>query len=438
MNFLKTSLLIVSLLFIVTQVKGQDHQVDNLDNQRILRIDAIIEKHIQQEHIPGAVALIIKDGSIIYNKAFGHADIEENIPMKSDAIFRIASQSKALTSVGAMVLWERGKFLLDDPVSKYIPEFKDMRVLDTYNTQLGSYTTIEAKREITIRDLLRHTSGIAYPAIFSDPTMWKIYEQAGIPTGIGTTIPTIGEKMKDLAALPLMHQPEERFTYGLNIDLLGYLIEMWSGQPLNQFLREELFEPLNMKDTWFYLSKDKHNRLVEVYEINKEGHLVEVNHPMYEGVDKDFPKMNGTYYSGGAGLSSTAIDLGRFYSMYLNKGVLDGNRILASSTVDLLLTNQLRDNVKISPMPPQPVDFQFSLGGFAIETEKNDYLSPRTIGAFGWGGAFNTHGWADPENKLIGILLTQEYLSPYFSIGKEFENAVYQSLDEIYQHLHNE
>ncbi|MDX1639061.1 MAG: serine hydrolase, partial [Balneolaceae bacterium] len=292
--------------------------------------------------------------------------------------------------------------------------------------QTSRYSTVEARREILIRDLFRHTSGIAYPAVFSDPTMWKIYEDAGIPSGIGTTQSTLEKEMEHLAAMPLMQQPGEAFTYGLNIDLLGYLVEIWSGQPLNVFMRERVFEPLQMDDTWFYLPDDKHDRLVELYEINNNGDLVPVNHPIYDGTEKDFPKMKGTYFSGGAGLSSIANDLANFYTMYLNKGVFKGERILASSTVNLLLENQLEENVEVSPLSPQPANFRFSHGGFAIETGKNDYLSPRARGAFGWGGAFNTHGWADPHHGLIGILLTQEYLSPHYTIGREFRNAVYQ------------
>jgi len=427
LNYYLPTLLLICIFSAISQdVYGQ-----SIKSERISRIDRLIESHIQKYHIPGAVALLVKDGKVIYSKAFGYADIAKGKQMKKDDIFRIASQSKAITSVGAMILWEKGKFLLDDPVSKYIPEFEKMRVLSSYNVQNGKYTTVEAKRQIRIRDLFRHTSGIAYPAIFSDPTMWKIYESADIPTGIGTTGSTIEEKMKGLAKLPLMHHPGEAFTYGLNIDLLGYLIEIWSEMPLNEYMRQYVFEPLEMEDTWFYLPENKHQRLVELYEINESGELVEVDQPMYEGVDKDFPKMKGTYFSGGAGLSSTACDLANFYSMYLDKGVFDNKRVLASSTVEMMLENQLMENVKISPMPPQPENFRFTLGGFALETAENDYLSPKAIGAFGWGGAFNTHGWADPKHNMIAILLTQEYLSPYYSIGMEFTNAVYQVLDHF-------
>ena len=398
---------------------------------RVARIDSVIQRHIDENHIPGAVALVYKDGKPVYDKAFGYSDIDEGKEMSRDAIFRIASQSKAITTLGALILWEEGKFLLDDPVSKYIPAFSELEVLDGYNVQDGTYTTTKARREILIRDLLRHTSGIAYPAVFSDPTMWKIYEEAGIPSGIGSSSSTLENEILKLAEMPLMHQPGEAFTYGLNIDLLGYLIQVWSGKRLDVFLRERVFEPLEMNDTWFYLPEEKHNRLVELYESVGEDSLKVVDHLMYEGVEKDFPKHEGTYFSGGAGLSSTAQDLVKFFTVYLNEGLFKGKRILSSSTVKMALKNQLRPGVEASPLPPQPKDFQFSLAGFAVETDKNDYLSPRTLGSFGWGGAFNTHGWADKESNMICILLTQEYLSSYYSIGAEFEVAVYQAIDEF-------
>lgn len=405
-------------------------QTKAFNSERLEKIDAVINKHITASHISGATALILKNGEIVYNKAFGYADLEAKKTMQTDDIFRIASQSKAITSLAVMMLWENGKFLLDEPVSKYIPAFKNPKVLISYNPKDGSYVTQPATREITIRDLLRHTSGIAYPAVFSDPTMWSIYEKAGVPSGIGTTNSTLKEKMELLATLPLQHNPGERFTYGLNIDLLGYLIEIWSGENLDKYLKENILTPLEMNDTYFHLPENKKHRLVGLYEVTPENKLIKVKHPIYEGVNADFPKMEGSYLSGGAGLSSTTSDMAKFYSLYLNKGVYKGKRLISRKTVELMLTNQLGDDVLISPLPPQPENFQFTLGGFSIVTEKNAYLSPQSIGTFGWGGAFNTHGWADPKEGIIALLFTQEYLSPWYSIGEEFQTAVYQSITD--------
>ncbi|NQX43306.1 beta-lactamase family protein [Pedobacter steynii] len=418
-----------STLFSILFLTGVQAQERQFDQDRLLKIDALIQRQINAKHIPGATALVLKNGKVVYEKVFGYADLESKRKMQTGDIFRIASQSKAITSLGVMMLWEEGKFLLDDPISKYIPAFKAPSVLKAYDAQSKTYTTIPAKREITVRDLLRHTSGIAYPAVFSDPTMWKIYEQAGIPSGIGTTAGTLKEKMELLGSMPLQHQPGAAFTYGLNIDLLGYLIEVWSGQALDIFMENRIFRPLEMKDTYFHLPLEKQSRLVGLYESTAGDQLVKVNHPLYEGVDPNFPNLKGSYLSGGAGLSATARDMANFYSLYLNKGLFNGKRVIGVKTIELMLQNQLGNEVRISAMPPQPENFQFSLAGFALETAKNDYLSPLSLGSFGWGGAFNTHGWADPKEGLIAILFTQEYLSPYFSIGEEFQIALYQALN---------
>jgi len=424
MNLNKITLSI-SMLFVSMNVIGQNE----FDNQKLKQIDRVIKNHIDKEHIPGGAALIIKDGKLIYENAFGYANVEEKKTLRTDHIFRIASQSKALTSLGAMMLWEEGKFFLDDPISKYIPEFTNPKVLRYYNPKDGSYTTEPAKREITVRDLLRHTSGIAYPAIFSDATMWEIYEKAGVPSGIGTTKSTLKEIMPILAKQPLQHHPGKAFTYGLNIDLLGYLIEILSGKPLDEFMQERVFKPLEMKDTYFHVPSEKLDRVVSLYEyLPNEKKIKEVNHPIYEGVDANFPLMNGTYHSGGAGLSSTLQDMAHFYKMYLNEGVYNGKQIVSPKTIALMLRNQLQPEMMVSSMPPQPDNFAFSLGGFSLTDGSNAYLSPRSLGSFGWGGAFNTHGWADPKEMIIALLFTQEYLSPHFSIGQEFQTALYQAL----------
>jgi CubicO group peptidase (beta-lactamase class C family) len=395
--------------------------------QRLQRIDSLIIRHINQKHIPGATALIIKNGQVIYNKAFGYADVENRQSMQTGSIFRIASQTKPLTSLAVMMLWEQGKFLLDDPLSSYLPAFAKPRVLVSFNEKDSSFTTRSATREITIRDLLRHTSGIAYAALFSDKKMQAIYAKAGVPSGIGTTASDLKTKMTLLASLPLQHDPGAAFTYGLNIDLLGYLIEIWSGQPLDSFMHQHIFAPLAMKDTWFHLPPASQGKLVSLYE-SKGADLVKVNHPLYEGVDPLFPNLKGTYLSGGAGLVATTNDYAQFLSIFLNGGQYKGLQHVSPATIAFMLTNQLTPAMSISPDPPQPENFAFSLGGFALETASNNYLQPLQPGAFGWGGAFNTHAWVDPQEHLIALLFTQEYLSPYWRIGEEFKVLTYQAL----------
>ncbi|MCK4880334.1 MAG: beta-lactamase family protein, partial [Bacteroidales bacterium] len=220
--------------------------------ERLERIDAMCKESIEDGDVPGIVALVVRNGKIVFHKAYGKADSESGRSMKKDDIFRIASQSKAITSTAVMMLWEEGKFRLDDPVSKYIPEFKDPRVLNNFTYGDTSYTTLPANKEITIRHLLSHTSGIGYGIIDGDEQFQMIYHKAGITDLFTTENITIAESVKKLAKLPLHHHPGEEFTYSEGLDVLGYFIEVVSGMPFDEFLRSHLFDPLGMDDTWFY------------------------------------------------------------------------------------------------------------------------------------------------------------------------------------------
>jgi CubicO group peptidase (beta-lactamase class C family) len=426
-QYTKPFLLLLLMQLTATFINAQSRKATTWNQQRAARIDSLLLRHIREQHIPGSTALIIRNGQVVYNKAFGYADVAARHPMQTGNIFRIASQSKAITSLAVMMLWERGRFLLDDPLSMYLPAFANPRVLVSFNEKDSSYTTRPASREITIRDLLRHTSGIAYAAVFSDKIMQAIYAKAGVPSGIGTTNGTLKEKMDLLAAQPLQHDPGAAFTYGLNTDLLGYLIEVWSGERLDSFMHRHIFAPLEMNDTYFHLPAAKQQRLVSLYE-SRGTQLVKVDHPIYEGVDPLYPTLNGAYLSGGAGLSSTTADYAKFLSLYLHKGKYKNKQFVSPATIELMLTNQLVPGFAISPDPAQPEPFAFGLSGFALETPANDHLLPLRIGAFGWGGAFNTHGWVDPKEELIGLLFTQEYLSPWWRIGEEFKVLTYQAL----------
>ncbi|MBX2946219.1 MAG: beta-lactamase family protein [Cyclobacteriaceae bacterium] len=390
---------------------------NGISPERLKRIDQMINELIESKSIPGAVVLIARNGKIVYHQAYGYSDIDSRKPMQKDNIFRIASQSKAIASLAAMILWEEGKFQLDDPVSRYIPEFKNPTVLKSFNAADSSYTTEPAGKEITIRHLLTHTSGIDYAAIGSNEFK-AIYAKAGVPSGIGNDGDVLGDKIKILARLPLKHKPGERWTYGLNIDVIGYLVELWSGMPFDQFLKKRVFDPLGMKDTWFYLPKDKHDRLVTLYS-DQSGKLARQVAPVYDNVNPDYPKSNGKYFSGGAGLSSTVEDYAKFLQMFLNKGQYNGVRILSRKTVELILTNQL--------YVPDANPFGLAFG---LETESNDYQSIVSIGSFSWGGAFNTHYWADPKEQLIGIIYTNMYNSSQWSIGGKFKVLTYQSIND--------
>lgn len=385
-----------------------------ISSSRLSRIDKLLEESVRQQQIPGAVALIMRNGKIVYHKAFGYSDVERKTPLRTDNIFRIASQTKAITSLAVMMLWEEGKFLLDDPVSRYIPEFKNPKVLKSFNPADTTYTTEPAVREITIRHLLTHSSGIDY-AVIGSSEFKAIYAKAGIPSGIGNDRQVLGEKMKLLGSMPLKHQPGEKWTYGLNTDLLGYLVEIWSGMSFDQFLKTRIFDPLGMKDTWFYLPRDRQSRLVALHGV-KNGKAYKLKSAAYDAVDVDYPKLAGTYFSGGAGLSSTAEDYAKFLQLFLNKGEFNGTRLISRKTVELMLTDQLPD-----------LSNDFGLG-FGLETKQNDYRSPVSVGTFSWGGAFSTQYWADPQENLIGVIYTNIYDNPHGFINEKFRVLTYQAI----------
>ena len=265
---------------------------------RLQRMDAVINDYIAKGRQAGVAVLVARNGRIVYHKAYGQDDMAGKTPLKRDAIFRLASQTKAITSIGLMMLFEEGKFLLDDPISKYIPAFKNPKVLEKFNEKDSSYTSVPAKREITIRQLLTHTSGISYPGIGTKEAV-AIYAKNQIPSGIGTPTGTLAESIPRLAALPLMHNPGDKWTYGLSTDVVGYLIEVLSGQSLDQFLRTRLFEPLGMNDTYFYLPAGKQARLTKVYTEDSTKAVQRM--PAQGGISADYPKQAGTYFSGGRG-----------------------------------------------------------------------------------------------------------------------------------------
>jgi CubicO group peptidase (beta-lactamase class C family) len=313
------------------------------------------------------------------------------------------------------MLFEEGKFLLDDPISKYIPEFANPSVLDKFNEKDTTYTTVKANREVTVRDLLTHTSGIDYAGIGSK-NMRAIYAKSDIPGGFGSNKIVLGDKMKALGKLPLAHQPGERFTYGLNVDVLGYLVEVLSGETLDHYFLKHIFEPLGMKDTYFSIPTSKHGRLVKVTGEDKDHHLINapadfVNYPLIEG----------TYFSGGAGLSSTIKDYAIFLQMMLNKGEYNGKRLLARRTVELMTSNQIGDlNLGRD---------KFGLG-FQITTTSGQAKLGISEGSFAWGGYFATTYWADPKERLVCLIFMQQSPFRHNEITDKFRALVYQSLSD--------
>jgi CubicO group peptidase (beta-lactamase class C family) len=389
--------------------------------ERLQRIDNLVKQYVDSGWIKGADALIARNGKIVYNKAFGLANAEQKLPMKTDEIFRIASQTKAITSVAVMMLFEEGKFLLDDPISKYIPSFAHPKVLAEFNPKDSTYTTINAKREVTIRDLLTHTSGIDYAQIGSN-NMKAIYAKAGLQAGFVTDKILLADAINKLGTLPLAHQPGERFTYGLNVDVLGYLVEKLSGKSLDQFFKERIFKPLGMNDTYFYLPKEKYGRLAAVYTPDKQQQLIKWNATTFPGVSADYPIVNGTYYAGGAGLSSTTKDYAILLQMLLNNGVYNGHRFLARHTVEIMTTNQI-GNLNVWD------GNKFGLG-FEINTNAGQAKLGQTEGSFSWGGFFGTIYWVDPKEHLVCLFFVQEYPYPHGELNEKFKALVYAALED--------
>ena len=393
--------------------------------ERLNRIDGLIQSYIDKGAFPGAAAIVVKDGKIVYYKAFGKSDLDTGKPLAKDAIFRIASMTKAITSLAVMMLHEEGKIMLDDPISKYIPEFAKPVVLDKFNEKDSTYTTVPAKREITVRHLLSHISGLNYNVIASDPRMRAIYAKAGgIPDAFVTDNIKLGDMVKQLAKQPLNHQPGEKWTYGLSSDVLGYLVEVVSGQTLAQFLEKRIFEPLGMKDTYFYLPDAKKDRLVTLYSENKEKKLIKTASLKSLPVNPDFPIMGAkTYYSGGGGLSSTAYDYAIFLQMLLNNGVYNGKRFLSRKTIDLFTNSD-----QTGALFPESGHY-FSLG-FRVIGEKGHSNDLNSVGTFSWGGAFSTHYFADPKEKICVVLMKQMWGTTYGGeLDKKFDVLVYQALD---------
>ena len=398
----------------------QTHTTDaSVNYQRLGRIDNLINSYISKKWINGAVTIIVKDNRLIQSKGYGYADVASKKPMEKDELFRIASQTKAITCTGIMILYEQGKLMLDEPVSDFIPEYKDMTVLNTFNAADTTYTTVPAKRAITIRDLLTHTSGLDYPVIGSDK-MKAIYAKAGITPGFNLAKKgqTLLSAMKTLAGLPLVHQPGEKWTYGLNYDLLGCIIEVVSHESLSEFFRKNIFEPIGMKDTYFNVHEDKAPRLATVYTEDSLHHVIKWEKGHLD-VDPEFPLLKKQYFSGGADLTSTAFDYASFLQMLLNGGTYNGHEILSPRTVEMMTSNQL--------------DFKFNgingFGlGFEVVSPKGAALGPRNIGSFAWGGYFGSSYWADPKEHLVCLILTQQTPDSHADVMQRFQDMVYAAL----------
>ena len=387
--------------------------------ERLARIDNAINAEISVGKIPGAVALIMRDGEIVYHKSFGYADIDSRTEMQNDSIFRIASMSKAITTVAAMTLYERGYFRLNDPIGKFLPDFARMQIVSEVDDDGNVVTKTTAEKPIRIIDLMTHTSGISYP--FIPGRVQRAYKDAGIIDCCTERELTLAEQMQLLSMQPLLFEPGTEFAYGLNTDLLGYLVEVVSGQSLDEYFTEAIFEPLGMNDTFFYLPEEKADRLVTLYAATDDGLVVSQGDEADLKLDNPRYPVEGahSYFSGGAGLSSTAYDYARFLQMLLNDGELDGARILGRKSVELMRTPRVDWDGDDRP--------DFGLG-FRVVSDLGKQGELGSAGTYAWGGAFNTTYWIDPVEKLVAVYMSQA--RPTRSdMGDRFSTLVYQALE---------
>jgi CubicO group peptidase (beta-lactamase class C family) len=365
----------------------------------------------------GIVTLVARRGRIAHFAAFGKQDVESGVPMARDTIFRIASQSKAVTSVAAMILVEEGKLLLSDPVSRYVPVFKKttVRVPPPEGAPRDAPGgTVPAKREITIRDLLTHTSGVSYG---SGPLEAQYKAANVLGFYFADKDEPIGAAIERLAALPFEGQPGEKYIYGFSTDILGYVVEKAAGQGLDEVFRTRIFEPLRMTDTYFFLPKDKASRLAAVYSLTDGKMQRAADAGTGQG---DYVNGPRRCFSGGAGLVSTANDYARFLEMLRNGGELDGVRVLSRKSVELMTANQLGTLY-------QEGRFGFGLG-FEITEHVGRAGRYGSVGEFGWGGAYHTSYWVDPAEGLVAVFMTQLLPSGGSDLHGRFRSLLYQAI----------
>ncbi len=384
---------------------------------RLKQIDKHLQNYIDKQWVAGTVAIVARNGKIVHYNSMGYSNIANKTAMKKDDIFHIMSMTKPIVSLAIMMLYEENRLMLDEPVSNYIPEFKNLQVLDSVNMKDSSFSATPTRKPLTIRHLLSHTSGIGYGFIHAN--VRAIYTKAGVPdvaSSLKGSKTKMGEKMKILASMPLMHQPGERWTYGLNTDMLGYLVEVIAGQSLAEFVEQRILKPLTMTDTHFGLPKEKESRLTSVYYENEKGALGQ-----YKKEDADFLIEGGrTYFSGGSGLVSTAMDYLKFAQMLLNGGELNGTRLVSRKTVELMTSNQ------IGGLFINSTGDKFGLG-FSVP-EASGYKGIGSSNSYGWGGAFTTNFWFDKKEGIAAVLMTQVAPTSHGDIVDKFKIAVYQAL----------
>lgn len=394
-----------------------------MSTARLARIGPLLREAVDSAKVAGIVTLVARDGKLVAVDSAGYLDREDRTPMRSQAIFRLASMSKAVTSVAAMILVEEGRLLLTDPVARYIPEFRTMRVAVNPGTDSARFES--ARRGMTVRDLLTHRSGITYG--FADGPVARMYRDSGVSDGIALDNLTNAENARRIARLPLVSQPGSRYNYSLSTDVLGRVVEVASGLAFDRFLEQRLFQPLRMDDTFFWVPDDRTARIATPYLTDSTGALTLMADPIARrgnvAMGGKGSRGSQRLFSGGAGLFGTTGDYARFLQMLLNQGELDGVRILGPKTVELLTaTNQLGD------LTTKTIDagVGFSLG-FSLVLDPGLTGSPTSAGTYAWGGAYGTSFWVDPKERLV-IVLMQQNPTMDRRVRDRFLNLVYQAV----------
>ena len=434
-------LLLASLLLVPFSVFADDYEIVKpervgLSSKSLKNMDRLIDRHVAEKKIGGAVVLVARKGKIAYFRASGLADVGK--PMQRDTIFRIVSMTKPITSTAIMMLYEEGKLLLSDPVAKYIPEFRNQKVLVPMpEGSAFPYKLVPVKREVQIRDLLAHTSGILYlflNDVYPNPTrrmIVEMYKEAGITDGFCRPDEEIGDMVKRLARLPLYAHPGEVWDYGLNSDILGYLVEVVSGMKFDKFVEQRIFKPLKMKDSHFYIPKEKLPRLAAVWKSDWKGHLERARpEPIITGDlclnPGDAEALSGKYLAGGANVLSTPYDYFRFAQMFLNGGELDGVRLLSRKTVELMTATNHSGRFDAEFLHSK--GWKFGLG-FAIQQDREHSVDSGDIGTYEWAGIYSTRFSVDPKEDKVTIFMSQT--NPFGHHFELWDKVLVQSASAI-------
>ncbi len=417
--------LLLLLLAASANIAFADH---GMDEARLAVLTAALDDYVADGRLSGGVLHVSRRGEVVLEHAFGHQDIEQNIPMTPDSLHRIASQTKAFTSVGIMMLQEEGKLSISDPVGKYLPEYRQTTVAIPNESAKSGYRVVDADRPITIRDLLTHTSGISYG---DGPAMEAWFEAQIVGWYFAGDEESMRDKVARMATLPQAAQPGEQYVYGFSTDILGAVIEEISGQSLSDFLEARLFDPLDMEDTDFFVPADKAARLATVYglagdSIARAPNAGQEGGSFYHGQGHyvDGPRVS---HSGGAGAVSTARDYAAFLEMLRSGGVVDGVRFLEARSIEQMIVDYLPNDVDVCFGPQNCLPGGFGLG-FLVTEERAGNEPSRRVGSYGWGGAYHSLYWVDPAEELTVVYLTQLIPSTGLDDHDRITTLIYQAI----------